>query len=263
MTIKEWIHNKEIHGESTFSIEDVKREFPSHSVQGLRTMLARFVNSGRLYAAYRGFYVIVPVQYQLKGIVPPTYYIDDLMNWLHKPYYVGLLSAASIYGASHQKAMVTQVMTMNPTTKSIAQNKQLVFVQCSAINPDFLITKNGEMSPVKFSSPELTAVDLIQFAGHIGGYQRVATVLAELIDSVDMGKMQNLLQCTSTATLQRLGYILDFVLEEQQKADQLFAFIEQSSRKSILLSNKHLKNPNATSNRWHVNANIDIEIDEL
>jgi len=34
------------------------------------------------------------------------------------------------------------------------------------------------MSPVKFSSPELTAVDLIQFAGHIGGYQRVATVLA-------------------------------------------------------------------------------------
>jgi len=263
MTIAEWIHNKEIHGESTFSIEDIKREFPTHSAQGRRTMLARFVSSGRLYAAYRGFYVIIPVQYQLKGVVPPTYYIDDLMNWLHKPYYVGLLSAASIYGASHQKAMVTQVMTINPTTKSIAQNTQLVFVQCSAINPELLITKNGEMSPIKFSSPELTAVDLIQFAGQIGGYQRAATVLAELIDSVDMNKMQNLLHCTSIATLQRLGYILEFVLEEQQKADLLFALIKHSTRKSILLSNKHPKNPNVISNRWHVNANINIEIDEL
>jgi len=263
MTIKEWIHNKEIHGESTFSIEDVKREFPTHSAQGLRTMLARFVNNGRLYAVYRGFYVIVPVQYQLKGIVPPSYYIDDLMNWLHKPYYVGLLSAASIYGASHQKAMVTQVMTINPSTKSIAQNTQLVFVRCSAINPELLITKNGEMSPIKFSSPELTAVDLIQFAGHIGGYQRAATVLAELIDSVDINKMHNLLHYTSTATIQRLGYILEFVLEEQKKADLLFALIEQFTRKSILLSSKHPKNLDATSNRWHVNANIDIEIDEL
>jgi hypothetical protein len=36
------------------------------------------------------------------GIVPPEFYIDDLMKHLTRPYYVSLLNAAAFYGAAHQ-----------------------------------------------------------------------------------------------------------------------------------------------------------------
>ena len=56
----------------------------------------RLTRKGRLIVARRGFYVIVPLEYQSAGSPPPSWYIDTLMKeWKH-PYYVGLLSAAAI-----------------------------------------------------------------------------------------------------------------------------------------------------------------------
>lgn len=74
---------------------------------------------------YRGFYVVIPIQYQLQGIVPPNYYIDELMTHVGKPYYVGLLSAAAMYGAAHQRPMLTQVMTVEPRIKASEKNPLL------------------------------------------------------------------------------------------------------------------------------------------
>jgi predicted transcriptional regulator of viral defense system len=50
-----------------------------------------------------GFYVIVPLEYASSGILPPEWFIDELMKFLRQPYYVGLLSAAAIHGAAHQQ----------------------------------------------------------------------------------------------------------------------------------------------------------------
>jgi hypothetical protein len=47
--------------------------------------------------------VVVPVEYELKGVVPPVVYIDWLMAYLQKNYYIGLLNAATFYGAAHQQ----------------------------------------------------------------------------------------------------------------------------------------------------------------
>ena len=48
--------------------------------------------------------MIIPPQYALKGNIPPSYYIDQLMEVLEKPYYVCLLTAAAMHGATHQRA---------------------------------------------------------------------------------------------------------------------------------------------------------------
>ena len=45
------------------------------------------------------------------GAPPPSWYIDDLMRNEGRPYYVGLLSAAELHGASHQAVMEFQVVT--------------------------------------------------------------------------------------------------------------------------------------------------------
>src|ERR1017187_2992220 len=59
----------------------------------------------------RGFYVIVPPQYLVLGAPPPSWYIDDLMRHEGRAYYVGLLKAAELHGATHQAVMEFQVIT--------------------------------------------------------------------------------------------------------------------------------------------------------
>ena len=125
MNIREWIHSREIRGKSTFSIADVKDAFAERPSKSINTELSRQVSRGRVQSVYQGFYVIVPVQYQLKGVVPPVYYIDGLMDYVGKPYYVGLLSAAAMHGATHQRVMKTQVMTVLPRIKASGKNSLL------------------------------------------------------------------------------------------------------------------------------------------
>ena len=118
---------------------------------------------------------------------------------------------------------------------------------------------------MKYSSAELTAVDLVQFAKHVGGYQRAATVLAELVASVSIYKIRDVLPFTSTATIQRMGYLLEFILEEREMADELFDLMRQDGKKMniIVMRNDVERRKDCPQNRWHVNMNIGIEIDDI
>ena len=264
MTLSTFIRNHEIRGQVAFPLSEV-REATGLSAKTLATELQRQVAHGRIIIPYRGFYVVVPPQYTLKGIVPPTYYIHELMKSVGKPYYVCLLSAAAFHGAAHQRAMQTQVMTVAPRIRPSGMNKQLDWNYRQQIPQELLLSRNAEMGVVLYSNAELTAVDLVQFAGHVGGYQRAATVLSELIDAVDASKMTKVFPYTTSATIQRLGYILEFVLEEKEKADELYQQLKAFSPrwKKVLLSNWEAGNGDTQANRWHVNPNIEIEIDEI
>ena len=84
------------------------------------------------------------------------------------------------------------------------------------------------------------------------------------MDSVDIKKMTGLAPFTTVSTLQRLGYILEFILQRQDDADSLFEILKALGRwNSIRLSQEQTRRDDATSNRWHVNKNIDIELDDL
>ena len=264
MTVSSYIREREIRGQVTFTLEEVK-EATGLSARSVVTELQRQVAHGRITIPYRGFYVIVPPQYALKCVVPPTYYIHELMKAVGKPYYICLLSAAAFHGAGHQRAMQTQVMTVSPRIKPSGMNKQLDWNYRQQIPSELLLSRNTEMGIALFSNAELTAVDLVQFAGHVGGYQRAATVLSELVNAMDISRMEQLFPYTSSATIQRLGYLLEFVLEEKEKADELYGLLKAAypNMKKVLLSNSVAANNDAESNRWHVNGNIEIEIDEL
>ena len=264
MNTSEWVNSRELHGQMTFSVDEISRAFIDKSSKSIKTELARMVSRGRIQSVYRGFYVIVPVQYRLKGIIPPSYYIDELMQYLNKPYYIGLLSAAAMYGAGHQRAMQTQVMTVTPRLNVSRKDTLIDWNYRTEMPEELVVTKNGEMGVLRYSSPELTMVDMVQYAEHVGGYQRAATVLAELVESVDMQKLEAVLPWTTVATMMRLGYILEMVLGEQKKADVLYAMMKsRMGKKSWLLNPKVERNENAGSNRWHVNGNVEIEIDEI
>ena len=265
MSLNDWIKEQEQRGITAFSFQQIRCVFAERSEMTLKTDINRLTLSKRIQNVYKGFYVIIPIQYQLKGIVPPTYYINELMEYLGKPYYVGLLSAAAIYGASHQRAMKTQIVTIGPRPRISNKNPLLDWNYRQQIPSELIESRNAEMGRINYSSAELTAVDIVQFASNIGGYQRASTILAELVEVLDMAKMERVLPYTTTTAMQRLGYLLEFVLFEQDKADQLYDIVKKRNGyfNAVLMSSEHPASDDAESNRWRVNMNIDIEIDEL
>ena len=70
----------------------------------------RLQRSGKLIRPRQGFYVVVPPQYASWGAPPPTWFIDALMRWENEAYYVALLKAAELHGATHQAVMQFQVV---------------------------------------------------------------------------------------------------------------------------------------------------------
>ncbi|HCC52500.1 MAG TPA: hypothetical protein DEQ30_10950, partial [Porphyromonadaceae bacterium] len=86
-------------GRYAFTAEELKDKF-NLSLNALNQLLYRLKQKNEIALIRQGFYVIIPPEYSKQGFLPPYLYIDDLMKWLDKPYYVGLLSAAALYGAA-------------------------------------------------------------------------------------------------------------------------------------------------------------------
>ncbi|MBO4416790.1 MAG: type IV toxin-antitoxin system AbiEi family antitoxin [Bacteroidales bacterium] len=266
MTIRDWIHQREIQGIVTFTTEDVSKAFPKFSPQQVHNNLYRACKANIITQPYRGFYVTIPPHYAAKGIVPPVYYIDQLMTHLHKQYYVSLLSAAEFLGAAHQRPQYFCVMTTLPQLH-IQKQSTLDWTYRSSINTSLLQSRNSETSTVLFSGPELTALDLVQYEQHIGGLSRAATIIEELSEQTNWkGAVQNgLIAQTTLATVQRLGYILEHVLHNREQADTLYTELRKVAPKlnRFPLSSRKDTAVTEIDKRWSILINIKIEIDEL
>lgn len=267
MTIREWIRDREINGFPTLSVDDVRLTFPDYSEQVIKNELFRLSSQGILYSAYKGFYVIIPPQYAAKRMVPPIYYIDQLMAYLNKPYYISLLNAAEILGAAHQRPQKFSVMTVFPKSSvSSSKNNSLIWGYRKDIPSDFLLSKNSETGVIYYSNAELTAVDIIQYEQYIGGLSRASTVLEELAEKIDFhGASKNLFDYTSIATVQRLGYILEVILEQEEIADVLYAELRSYVKRFryVPLSTYKPDDNVKKNTRWKVNINSIIETDEI
>ena len=91
----------------------------------------------RICSVRRNFYVIIPPEYLSQRILPPTLFIDDLMKFAEKPYYVGLLNAAGFYGASHQQPQEFFVVTVKPALRTVSVRGIIInFVITNKINCD-------------------------------------------------------------------------------------------------------------------------------
>ncbi len=267
MTVREWIRDREINGLPTFAFEDVRKRFPDFSEQVVKNELFRLSAQKIIVPVYRGFYVVIPPQYAAKGTVPPLYYIDQLMSCLNKPYYISLLSAAELLGAAHQRPQKFSVTTIFPKASvSVAKNNLLSWSYRKEIPAGFLLTKNSETGIIRYSNAELTALDLVQYEQYVGGLSRVATVLEELSEQTEFtNAAQSLFNYTTLATIQRLGYILEEVLQQQEVADILYKELTTYSKRFryVPLSTRHTGNSAGKNSRWKINVNLNIEIDEI
>jgi hypothetical protein len=80
------------------------------------------------------------------------------------------------------------------------------------------------------SCPELTAIDLVTYQERAGSITRAATVLAELVEKTDFGQRgAEFVKVAPVACFQRLGYILEEVLEEPAHNEKAYltAFVQK------------------------------------
>lgn len=158
-----------------------------------------------------GFYVIVPPQFIGWGAPPPSWYIDALMAHSDCPYYVGLLTAADLHGASHQAVMEFQVITDRQLAAIRAGRSNIVF-RC---RKDMAAVANGidrrktDTGFMKIASVELTALDLLRYPRGVGGLDHTATVLVDLGPQIEPAKLAALSGAFERSVAQRLGCLLE------------------------------------------------------
>ena len=267
MTLQKWIKDRAIHGYPTFSIEDVREAGMYSSEQIMKNELNRLCSNKTIVNVYRGFYVIIPVHYVLRGSVPATYYMDQLMTYLSKPYYVCMLSAAELLGVAHQRPQQFSVMTTYPRRQLVTiRNVTTDWFYRDTMPEDALVIKNTETGTIRISNSLLTAADLVQNQQHVGGLSRVATILEELTEQIDIdSQLPALIPFVKTVTWQRLGYILENVIEDRVTADKLFEQLRASSARMVYkpLSTSAEDNPSSRDRRWKININVEIETDDI
>ena len=86
-SIASWIYDKPLRGNYTFTHDEVARAFPEMNAGSIARALTREVSKGRIMSPLRGFYVIVPDEYVLRGAVPQSFYLDDMMLHLGRKYF--------------------------------------------------------------------------------------------------------------------------------------------------------------------------------
>ena len=151
-------------------------------------------------------------------------------------------------------------------TTSARKNNLIVWNYRKDIPENLLCSKNSETGIIHYSSAELTAVDLVQFEHQIGGLSVAATVLSELVETIDFSKNSNtLFQTASLTSIQRLGYILDYILEETKQAEMLYQQLCLLNKKLGYTPLAHCLpiRGNKRNNKWKIIINQTIEIDDI
>lgn len=266
MSIAEWIEQREIQGFPTFSFKEVRKNFPALNNSSISNELCRLNKKKRIQSVHKGFYTAVPISFKEKGIVPPYNYIGQLMTHLNKPYYISLLSAGVLNGAAHQRPQRMSITTVLPKiSNSKDYNPSLVWSFRKEIPEDFLLETNSDTGIILYSNPELTAVDLVQYNSLIGGLSVASTIIEELAEKLDFEKFgDKIKKITTYPTLQRLGYILDIILGQQELADSIYKIL-QPNFKDIKYRPLSTDKPTAgyeKNTKWKVIINQEIETDE-
>lgn len=265
-TISEWVEQRLYRGYYTFTSEDVKGHFTCMSETYIKTAISRLVKAGKIISPAKGFYVIVPIEYVLSGIVPATFYINQMMSYLSRDYYIALLNASAFYGAAHQRPQTFSVVhdggNLNDGVRAGIQYK---FLKQKAIDDTFIRKHKSKLGTVNVSSPELTALDLIEHASSIGGLNRACTVLEELTESLDFNKIDNgFFSIYGVPTYQRLGYILEEILDASEQANIIYERLRTLNMiiRAIPLKVGKASTESELNKRWKVYINHIIEIDE-
>lgn len=208
----------------------------------------------------RGFDLIVDPEYRALGALPPASWIDDLMAFHEARYYVGLLSAASLYGAAHQQPMEFQVVADKVLRPLTVWGAHSLLLQSACGRCRNRADEDDERIHPGLT-PETTAFDLIRYRKRGASIEHVATVIAELAERRDAKRLLATAKQEETMpVVQRLGYLLDLT-EHGALAEPLHDLVEDRKPRFVPLEPESSEAVSERNARWHVLVNTTIEVE--
>lgn len=267
MNLQSYIKDIQKDGKHYFITLDIIQQFHVSNSHA-RVVLHRLLKTGDLISPARGLYVIVPPEHQPHGSIPPQELVPLVMQYLGANYYVALLSAGLFHGATHQKPARFQVIS----DKRIKHPSTFGDVEIDYIYKKSVLelpTQDFTMSTgyLKVATPELVALDLLEYPNHAGGLNHIATVFSELVEVLDPIKLINLAKDTRTEyQLQRIGYILDHIDVMDEPGAEIIinalALHVQENKPSYLpLASEISKIGYLRCKKWGIIENSEIESD--
>jgi predicted transcriptional regulator of viral defense system len=257
--LQRFVDRLQSEGRYTFAREEALNALEV-TPDALRQAARRLLRSGRLVMPRRGFYVIVPLEHRAAGAPPPSWYVDALLRHANLAGYVGLLSAAALYGAAHQAPQVYQLVADRQVRPVTVGRSRLHFAFKHDAGQTPTVRRKTETGSMPVSTPEATALDLVRYVDSIGGLDVAATVLAELGEQLDPNALAEVAAGWPRTVGQRLGWLLVRVGHADRTA-ALHAYLESQAWESVDLQ-PGLVAEAEPDPHWRVRVARDVEVDE-
>lgn len=256
-----FINDLRSQGRFSFTVADAEKALALEKLPCLNA-LHRLKKNNLIVSPAKGFYLVLPPEYQAYGCLPADMFIADLMRYWGLPYYVGFLSAAQYYGAAHQKPQRFQVVTLKNRPSIHCGRIYIEFIAKKQIDSRLVKNFNTVAGVIDVATAELLAADLVSSPRYAAGINNVATILSELAETLDAKKLLELIRInTELFWVQRLGWLLEF-LGEEELANTLFTTVEGKTLHWVRLVSRAPYNPIERNKKWHVIVNTTVEPDE-
>jgi hypothetical protein len=196
-------------GRVAFSLEELTKESGLSAIAA-KFQLLRLRGKVVRVSPRQPFYLIVSPEHRSMGAPPATWWLQAYFDWLARPYYLALQSAASSYGSNPQALQVTQVMTDKSFRPIKVGRTQLRFFVKRGIERTPTQQPEGAVAPLLISTPEATTYDLIRYATSIGGIERAAETIRPLLPMLRARELKRVLDAENEpAVAQRLGFVVE------------------------------------------------------
>ena len=175
----------------------------------------RLVKKNKLAHPRRGFYLILRPEDRFVGAPDPAQWIGPLLKHQGLDYRVSLFRAAAWHGASHQAAMVFQVVVPKQLRDLNVGRHRLQFLfqtrpVFSAVNrAEFLDRLKTPAGYAQVAGVELTLLDCARYLRDVGGVNGVAQVAKDIGGKVDPRRLAKASLAYEGSVVRRLGYLLE------------------------------------------------------
>ncbi len=257
-------------GKAYFTREEVLERLDL-SPQAFIASANRLKQKRQLACPYRGFYLILRPEDRFTGAPEPESWIDPLMRYLGLEYRISLLQAAAFHGATHQAAMVFQVIAPRQLREIQVGRFRIQFVyQTASIfsktnNPDWLVLRKSRSGFANTAGVELTLLDCSRYFHKAGGINGVAQIAKDVGAKASSTKLTKAAKAYENSSVRRLGYLLEHVGHNRQsealakftKRAKSIKQLDPSARTlSDAFTESHPKN-----NKWMLEVNQVVELD--
>ena len=257
-------------GRSYFSREEARAALDA-SQAALAAAVTRLIKKHRLANPRHGFYLILRPEDRIAGAPDPARWIDPLMKHLQLDYRISLLRAAAFHGASHQAAMVFQVVVPRQQRDFEIGRHRLQFLyqtpqSFARVNqPDRLDQLKSETGFARVAGVELTLLDCARYLRKAGGLSGVARIAKDIGVKAAPRALALAAADYENSAVRRLGYLLELAGHERQ-AEALASFAGKAktvvplnpSAKPLIRSLAGLQEKNR---RWKLAINEPVEFD--